>query len=553
MSRESALAVLVAGEEFTPATAAALLAGRLRLGTVAGDLAALGDLGLGDCAGALGLLLPGGGEMLEVGWTAGCNLNIYSVQVLCNLPREAEGAVLRAVQGQVDWVVVAATAATIAGTSSDTVTTLAAMAEQMVRRVRKREVEQPSNDTSLAKQVVSMVELVGKMVREPLVAVEQLVEHLDPRCGQEEEREAVAQAAILAYCTVVARMPLWTPLEELPLLPGSSGYPGCRIDVNQLLSNTSVEELVVRCGEGQEQDFTSILASIDMVQVEASLERWRREEFSKMEWMEEYSNMTVVVAGEMEKVVKEVQSLVGINLSALEPGEVMVAVVASPQLRTILDSLTTIMAEMAPMLENTQVEVGFGQLSEFLEEVSSLPMFTTNLTTVESAFRDWPKVAESLVLQTPLTEVQLEELSRATLSPSLLLLLHRRATLLLSHLCGHTPSLSKYLTFSSPAPLNLARNLCLVLEGPRAPQLLAAVDLQGAKVAARLYNCLLHSYIQDFLVAASALSPASLATSTNLTLEEVEGAMERMGEATVLLPWLNTTITDMVDKMEMDR
>ena len=408
------------------------------------------------------------------------------MQVLCRLPREEEGAVLRALQAQVDWAGVAATAATIADTSRDAVTTLAAMAEQMVRRVRKREVARAANDTSLAEQVVAMVELVGRMAREPRVAVEQLVEQVDPRCGQEEGREGVAEAATLAYCAVVARMPLWRPLGELPLLPGSSGYPGCRVDVNQLLSNASAEELVLRCGEEEEHNYTTILASIDMVQVEARLEGWRREEFSKMEWMEQYSNMTVVVAEEMEKVMKEVQTLVGIDLSALEPGEMVVVVVASPQLRTILGSLTTMMAEVAPMLEGTQAEAGWVQISGFLGQVSSLAMFTTNLTTVESAFMDWPKVADSLVLHTPLTEVQVEELSRATLSPSLLLLLHRRATLLLSHLCGPSPSLSKYLSFPSPTPLDLVSSLCLVLEGPRAPQLLAAVDFQGAKVAARL-------------------------------------------------------------------
>ena len=66
LSRAAALAALVGGEEFTPATAAALLAAQVRLGTVAGDLAALGDLGPGDCAGALALLLPGAGQVLEV-------------------------------------------------------------------------------------------------------------------------------------------------------------------------------------------------------------------------------------------------------------------------------------------------------------------------------------------------------------------------------------------------------------------------------------------------------------------------------------------------------
>ena len=42
--------------------------------------------------------------------------------------------------------------------------------------------------------------------------------------------------------------------------------------------------------------------------------------------------------------------------------------------------------------------------------------------------------------------------------------------------------LSRYVTFSTSAPLNLTANLCSFLSSSSAPQLIAFLDLQAAKV-----------------------------------------------------------------------
>ena len=42
--------------------------------------------------------------------------------------------------------------------------------------------------------------------------------------------------------------------------------------------------------------------------------------------------------------------------------------------------------------------------------------------------------------------------------------------------------LSRYATFTSSAPLNLTYNLCQFLNSSKAPQLIAFLDLQAAKV-----------------------------------------------------------------------
>ena len=48
--------------------------------------------------------------------------------------------------------------------------------------------------------------------------------------------------------------------------------------------------------------------------------------------------------------------------------------------------------------------------------------------------------------------------------------------------------LSRYATFTSSAPLNLTSNLCEFLNSSNAPQLIAFLDLQAAKVDLHFYT-----------------------------------------------------------------
>jgi hypothetical protein len=461
---------------------------------------------------ALGSLLPAAGPALLAALEQG----------ICDLQGAEEEAVLAALQAGLHWDGLGAAAANLSTSSSQTAASLAGWfgggLDNLARLAtdrRKRETEgrvqgllASWDAATLRKAIQAAVHFLEQLHQHPERVIKDLLSQLNATmttCDSESAdsglicsagQPGLAEMMKAAYTAIVAKIPIWKRLSELPLVAGNvTGINSCHVNVNLItkyLANNTDAKSVVRCGGRIEKreiptniSIGDILASLNVSEILANLSSWRQEEFSSLDWMENYKNVTDKIMKELDNIADQVETLVSPSLvSSLNADEILRAVVASPEFRKVLQSLQTIMDEVEVFVADTELEADFVQFKESLTAVTTLPVFTSATVTVSSAFKDWESVAAVLAANTPLTEAELGSLAGQGLSPSLLLLLHMKAGRLHSHLCdGLTPMLGRYLSFSSPAPLNITGAVCTFLQGPGWHRLFQELNIPAALVS----------------------------------------------------------------------
>ena len=480
-----------------------------------------------------------------------------------------ESSLLSSVQQTLAWASLATTAGQQSQASRQTVAAMASLARQGVDRLarqgvdrRKRGVEVAAgwNMTTWREDLVSLRNLLEQLSKDPKRVIGELLlvvtNSTDP-CSQEDPAGGSQVACRLeewgalglireAYRVVSGHMPVWRPLEELTdVRSGLTRVEDCKVNVNILdkyLGDEASLENVVKCtgridkreiGDGPA--LADIMATIDMEGILANLTQWRLEEFSELDWTEEYQNLTERVIRELDNIVNQVESILSPTVMTLfNPDELLGALMASPEFSQVLDSLKTILKETFFLMENTEYADDIVRMMAALEDISSLPIFQTGGLTVAAAFTDWDTVAAALKDKTELSEAEIDSLSRLEISSSLMVLVYLKASSLYSHLCDSLPPLfTRYITlFPTTAPLdtsaeNITVALCSFLQVPEdASLLLAQLDLQAAKVNTHCHHDI-QEVSQDYLTAASDLAPSSLAAQANITEEELFQTMDR--------------------------
>ena len=242
------------------------------------------------------------------------------------------------------------------------------------------------------------------------------------------------------------KIPLWSPLT---LLTGSN-YPtnstDCKVDLNKIplfLEEKIGAEKILRCPTPLTAEFeaTKILADLALDELlETKLTELRLQTLANLGWIEDMEITTSRMAEEVVRMKEQMESMLAsmpskAMLAALPPQELLATLVASPQLSKLISSLNIIMEEMSVMMADTGMEVEFQQLKDLMKEISSLPAFTVDETSVASIFKDWSFVASSLIEILSLSPATISSLALQSISPAPLVLLSLRSSALVSTLC----------------------------------------------------------------------------------------------------------------------
>ena len=450
-----------------------------------------------------------------------------SLQGLCSLGPVESSSLLSSLQQSLAWPSLVTTAGQQSQASRQTVAAMASLARQGVamrkREVevarRKREVEVATewDITTWREALASLRNLLEQLSKDPKRVIGELLLALtnstEP-CKQEDPAAAVSQVACLledwgavgmlqeAYRVVTGHIPVWRPLEELTdARSGLVRVEDCKVNVNILhkyLGDGASLENVVKCtgridkreiGDGPA--LADIMATIDMEGILANLTQWRLEEFTELDWTEEYQDLAERVIRELDNIVNQVESILSPTVMTLfNPDELLGALMASPEFSQVLHSLKAILKETFFLMENTEYADDMVRMMAALEDISSLPIFQAAKLTVEAAFTDWDTVAAALKDKTDLSESEIVNLSSLEISSSLMVLVYLKASSLYAHLCDSLPPLfTRYITlFPTTAPLdtsaeNITVALCSFLQDPEdAGLLFAQMDLEAAKV-----------------------------------------------------------------------
>ena len=241
------------------------------------------------------------------------------------------------------------------------------------------------------------------------------------------------------------KIPLWSPLT---LLTGSN-YPTnsthCKVDLNKIplfLEEKTGAEKVLRCPTSlTEFEATKLLDDLALDELlETKLTELRLQTLANLGWIEDLEITTSRMAEEVVRMKEQMESMLAsmpskAMLAALPPQELLATLVASPQLSKLISSLNIILEEMSVAMADTGMEVEFQQLKDLMKEISSLPAFTVDETSVASIFKDWSFVASSLIEILSLSPATISSLALQSISPAPLVLLSLRSSALVSALC----------------------------------------------------------------------------------------------------------------------
>ena len=201
-------------------------------------------------------------------------------------------------------------------------------------------------------------------------------------------------------------------------------------------------EKVLRCPTPlTELEATKILADLTLdQQIESKLTELRLQALANLGWIEDMKNMTSRMAEEVVRMKEQMGSMLAsmpskAMLAALPPKELLATMVASPQLPKLISSLHIILEEMSVVMADTEMEMEFQQLKDLMKEISLLPAFTVDETSVASIFKDWNFVATNLMEILSLSPATISNLAMKSISPAPLVLLSLRSSAFVSDLC----------------------------------------------------------------------------------------------------------------------
>ena len=296
--------------------------------------------------------------------------------------------------------------------------------------------------------------------------------------------------------------------------------------VTSLLSD-SVNTFSIR--RKRQADLTTLIlntTSVNMTEIESMIATLQAMNITSI------TNMAMSLTEELNNIVTEIENMEDLMSSGqiTDVTSMITAFITSPQMAKIAESIAKIIEEMEPMMKDTEyfamfqeMKTAFQSLNRFFSE------FTTNLK-LSDIIANWSSIENYALEQEIFSQDILDDLGDTLVSAQIVFTLFNKLELFV---CSQE-SLTRYLELQDDGAL--ANSTCGFIQSDLMIELISVVDTMSAA---------------DYFYSVGKLSPANLASSSNMTEQQLEDLMNNLGEAVDIFPRVEELLDGLVDGLNV--
>lgn len=249
-------------------------------------------------------------------------------------------------------------------------------------------------------------------------------------------------------------------------------------------------------------------------------------------------DLIVSLASELSLVMRELVTMSELmaNTETEDVAAIITMVTTSPQLARITQRISLMMEKLEPFMKDSEYMTMFQSVRE---SFSTLNNFFQNSTLILSNIvNNWQNIEDFVVQEKIFFQKELQNIADALISPQLLFTLFQK----LEDFQCNEEDVTRYVEFYNHQALlntslqSMVEATCGFVQSEHLVELLFVLDLDSAV---------------DYLMSVFQLSPSSLASSSDLTPEELQTALDSLNAGLDILPEVLESLTLLKDRLNV--
>lgn len=303
-------------------------------------------------------------------------------------------------------------------------------------------------------------------------------------------------------------------------------------EVSSFITN-SMESLRIRKKRQVESASQSALNITDIETVISVIQNMNMNMTLYMDVASRLADELIVITNEV-KNMEELMSSGQIN----DVSSMVTAFITSPQMAKITASIVLMMDEMQPFMKDTEYMEVFEELRKNLQNLNSyFRTFTTNLK-LSDVLQNWSSIKSHIKENQILTKNDVEDIGSSLVSAQIVFTLFNK----LDQFPCSEETVTRYIDFSGQeAVLNttidgLAISTCRFIQSEKMIELLSVIDMDSAA---------------KYVTSVGLLAPENLAKETNMTVKELEGLLQNLGQLIEIFPRVEDLMTSLYESLNV--
>ena len=253
-----------------------------------------------------------------------------------------------------------------------------------------------------------------------------------------------------------------------------------------------------------------------------------------------YMDVASKLSNELIVISKEVQNMQELMSSGQinDVSSMVTAFITSPQMAKITASVVSMMDELQPFMMETQYIEVFEELRNTLQELNGFfKTFTTNLK-LSDLLQNWSSIEAYLYGKQILSKEDIEDIGSSLVSAQIVFTLFNR----LDQFPCSNDTVTRYIEFvGQQAVLNttldgLTNSTCRFIQSEEMIELLSVIDMESAAT---------------YVTSVGLLAPENLAKQTNMTISQLEGLLENLGQTMNIFPRIEDLVISLYDNLNV--
>ena len=249
-------------------------------------------------------------------------------------------------------------------------------------------------------------------------------------------------------------------------------------------------------------------------------------------------DLIVSLASELSLVMRELVTMSELmaNTETEDVAAIITMVTTSPQLARITQRISLMMEKLEPFMKDSEYMPMFQSVRE---SFSTLNNFFQNSTLILSNIvNNWQNIEDFVIQEKIFSQKELQNIADALISPQLLFTLFQK----LEDFQCNEEDVTRYVEFYKHQALlntslqSMVEATCGFVQSEHLVELLFVLDLDSAV---------------DYLMSVFQLSPSSLASSSDLTQEELQTALDSLNAGLDIFPEVLESLTLLKDRLNV--